>query len=83
MKLIKVFATWCGPCKALDKLLRENNIKYESIDIDSLDGEGISMKYNVSELPTLLLLDDNENLIRKNIGVPTQQELMKFIYETS
>ena len=68
--------------KRLDKLLEDNNIKYEHIDIDTPNGEGLSIKFNVTSIPTLVITDDEENILRKRIGVPTLDELMKFIYET-
>ena len=82
MRLFKIGANWCGPCRALDKLLEDNNIKYEHIDIDTPDGEGLSIKFNVTSIPTLVITDYEENVLRKRIGVPTLDELMKFIYET-
>ena len=82
MRLFKIGANWCGPCRALDKLLEDNNIKYEHIDIDTPNGEGLSIKFNVTSIPTLVITDDEENVLKKRIGVPTLDELMKFIYET-
>ena len=82
MRLFKIGANWCGPCRALDKLLKDNNIKYEHIDIDTPNGEGLSIKFNVTSIPTLVITDDEENVLIKRIGVPTLDELMKFIYET-
>ena len=82
MRLFKIGANWCGPCRAVDKLLEDNNIKYEHIDIDTPNGEGLSIKFNVTSIPTLVITDDEENILRKRIGVPTLDELMKFIYET-
>ena len=43
MKVIKIYADWCGPCKELEKLLKECNIEHESVNIDSMDGEGLSL----------------------------------------
>ena len=82
MRLFKIGANWCGPCRALDKLLEDNNIKYEHIDIDTPNGEGLSIKFNVTSIPTLVITDEEENVLRKRIGVPTLDELMKYIYET-
>lgn len=81
-KVIKLYADWCGPCKVLENMLKECNIKHENVNIDSPDGEGLSIKYGVRSIPTILILDEEENLLRKRVGVPTPDELMKFIYET-
>lgn len=43
MKVIKVYADWCGPCRELEKLLQECGIEHESVDIDSMDGEGFPL----------------------------------------
>ena len=81
-KIIKIYADWCGPCKVLEKMLVENNVEHESVNIDSPDGEGLSLKYNVRAIPTMLVLDEDGNLLRKMTGLPaTPEDLMKFVYE--
>lgn len=81
-KLIKLYADWCGPCKVLGNMLKDHNIEHESVNIDSPDGEGLSIKYNVRAIPTLLVLDENDNLVRKMSGLPaTPTDLTKFVYE--
>ena len=83
-KLIKLYADWCGPCKVLGNMLKDSNIEHESVNIDSPDGEGLSIKYNVRAIPTLLVLDKDGNLLRKMTGLPaTPEDLMKFVYETN
>lgn len=81
MKVIKVYADWCGPCRELEKLLKECNIEHESVNIDSMDGEGLSLKYNIKSLPTLLVTDDEGNLLRKLSGMVPKEKLVKFIYQ--
>lgn len=84
MKLIKLYADWCGPCKVLEKMLKDCSIKYENVNIDSPDGEGLSIKYSVRSIPTLLMLDENDNLVRKMTGLPaTLDDLTKFVYEAN
>ena len=84
MKLLKLHATWCKPCVELSEMLTEHNIQHESIDVDSLDGEGMVSKYSVRALPTLLKFDDENNLLDTLVGCPgTKEELMKFIYASN
>ena len=46
------------------------------------DGEGLSIKHSVQAIPTLLVLDENDNLVRKMAGLPaTPTDLTKFVYE--
>ena len=83
-KVIKLYADWCGPCKVLENMLKECNIKYENINIDTPDGEGLSLKYNVRSVPTILILDEDNNLVRKMTGLPsTSDDLTKFIYDAN
>lgn len=84
MKLLKLYATWCKPCVELSEMLKEHNIPHESVDVDSLDGEGMVSKYEIRALPTLLKFDDDDNLKDKLVGCPgTKEELMKFVYATN
>lgn len=83
MKVLKVYADWCNPCKELSKKLKNLNIEHESIDIDTMDGEGITRKYNIRSLPTLLVVDDEGNLLRKLSGIHSDDEIKQFIYATS
>ena len=82
VKLIKLYADWCNPCKVLETMLKDNNIEHESVNIDSPDSADLSLKYNVRAIPTMLVLDENSNLLRKMTGLPaTPEDLMKFVYE--
>ena len=83
-KVVKLYADWCGPCKVLERMMRYLDIKHENVNIDSPDGEGLSIKHSVRAIPTLLVLDENDNLIRKMTGLPaTPEDLTKFIYEAN
>lgn len=79
MKLLKVYSKTCGPCKVLERNLKQSGIEYINIDVDSEEGEKISNKYEVTMVPTLLLLDDNDNLIKKNTGILNVEGIKNFI----
>ena len=81
MKLIKVYSKTCGPCKVLEKNLVESGIQYDSIDIASDEGDEIVDKYNIRNVPTLLLVDDNGTLINKHVGILNSEEIKKFYNE--
>lgn len=82
MKIVKLYADWCGPCRVLGGMLVENNIEHESVNIDSPEGEDLAAKYGVRTIPTMLVFDENNNLLRKKTGIPASSEdLMKFVYE--
>ena len=79
MKLLKVYSKTCGPCKVLERNLKQSGIEYINIDVDSEEGEKISDKYEVTMVPTLLLLGDNDNLIKKNTGILNVEGIKNFI----
>ena len=79
MKLLKVYSKTCGPCKVLERNLKQSGIEYINIDVDSEEGEKISDKYEVTMVPTQLLLDDNDNLIKKNTGILNVEGIKNFI----
>lgn len=60
MKILKFYAPWCAPCKTLSKMMEQNLIDHESVNIEE-DVEGISEKYNVKGLPTLVFIDESGN----------------------
>lgn len=83
MKAIKFYAEWCGPCKALTTVI--NNAKdklpmtVESVNID----ENIFMAQNfkVRSVPTIVIVDDNENEIKRHVGTMDETKLIKFLSE--
>ena len=79
MKLVKVYSETCGPCKVLERNLQDANIEHKNIDFLTDEGEEFVNKYDVRSVPTLLLLDDNDNLLKKHSGLLNVEELKEFI----
>lgn len=78
-KIIKVYATWCSSCKYIDKLLKDNNIEYTNIDIDTTEGENLQEEYNIVKLPTLLVFTEDNVLTTKIDEVEDIEEYIKTI----
>ena len=61
MKLIKLYMEWCSPCKRLGLLLDKINhwLEVESIDVDSWSKplQEYIKQYNMTDIPTLILMD--------------------------
>lgn len=63
--LIKFSATWCGPCKAMKKMIERlepqfKDITFLEVDVDSFDS--LASKYQVSSIPTFMFFKDGKPL---------------------
>ena len=70
---VDTYASWCAPCKQMDRVFEDEqlgefmnqhfiNIK---VDMDGPQGNDIYRDYNVIFLPTLLVLDQNGQIVSK------------------
>lgn len=75
MKLLKFFTTYCGQCKQQTKLL-EGFTEVEVVSVDCDQNKDLVDKYEVRGLPTLVLVNDNEEAIMKFTGI-TKPEVIK------
>lgn len=80
MKILKFYADWCGPCKALSALIEKENIEVTNINVDSVLQEDIDLvnKYDIRNLPTLLKVDEEGNVISKEVGMLSKEDLLNF-----
>jgi thioredoxin 1 len=65
--VIDFFADWCGPCKKLGPEFSQlsNDTKYDNIKflkVDSDKAEDLCKHYDVSALPTIIFIKDNEQI---------------------
>ena len=81
MKLLKFYATWCGPCKGLTKVIENAGDKItvpvEEIDIDQ--NMDMARKFNIRSVPVMVLTDDSGTEIRRQIGMVDEKKLLEFI----
>lgn len=82
-KIIKFYATWCGPCKIYgktwDKVVPtyQDQITVENVDIDK-DTEGLAAKYKIQSVPTTVLIKEDGTEIKKT-GRLSADELTELI----
>jgi thioredoxin 1 len=75
--LVDFFATWCGPCKAMQPILEDTSrhmadrVKIVKVDIDK--NPAAANKFQVRGVPTLILFQKGKILWRQSGVVPTHQ----------
>jgi thioredoxin 1 len=79
VKVLRFTATWCQPCKSLEAMLNTTETKaiINKIDIDE-DNE-TPITFGVRSVPTMIKLDEHDNVIDRITGVPTKEKLMEFL----
>ncbi len=80
-KLIYVSAPWCGPCKQFGPVM---NRVSETIPVQKVDADAdteIVTKYGIRNIPTVLKVNTNGDLLGKFVGVKTEQQVKDFYNE--
>ena len=82
MKLLKFEASWCEPCKSLSKTMETIQFPYpiEVIDVDQ--NSAAAIEYGIRGVPHLILLDENNNIIKRVGGNVSKQILIEQLVET-
>ena len=79
MRVLKFEATWCVPCKNLTKAMEGMDIPFpvERIDIDQQSD--VAIEFGIRSVPTLIMMDENNNIIKRIGGVMTKQQLEEWM----
>ena len=77
--VVDFFATWCGPCKMLGKILEEveNKIDIDIIKVDIDKYQNLAREFKIMSVPTVLLFDKSK-VIKQNIGFMDEKKFLEF-----
>ncbi len=82
---VDAFATWCGPCKMMDRdvfpdeavsAYFDTHFVSFKIDMESQEGEVFGKTYPVNAYPTLLFITPEGKLIKSNVGAIDASKLL-------
>lgn len=71
MKYLYFSAPWCGPCKVLAPKMEvlAESVTVEKILVD--DNQEMTEKFGIRNIPTVILIDENEKEIERFVGTNT------------
>jgi len=76
MKVLYFSTAWCGPCKmfkpVVQQVASETGTSVQYIDAEN---NPLAQTYQVTSVPTILVLDNMNNIAFRNSGVMAKQQL--------
>ena len=78
MKYLYFSAAWCNPCKMLGPIMNDvsQQIPVQKVDVDS-EFE-LASQYNVRNVPTVVLLDNGQE-VKRFVGVQPKETYLNVV----
>jgi thiol:disulfide interchange protein len=83
-------ASWCPPCIAMKhevwpnaEVARAINAGYVPVAVDADQNNGLSDRYQVENIPTVLILDADGRVVKRNEGYLPRAGVMRFLAEAA
>jgi thioredoxin 2 len=80
--LVDIWAEWCGPCRmvspALERLSSEYAGRVKLVKVDADKAPGVSQRFGVQAIPTLLVLQRGREVSRQ-IGAAPEPRLAQWL----
>lgn len=83
MELLIFKASWCQPCKALwaliSRLQKDGSLTVTVIPVDIDEERSHAKSYDVKSVPTLILLDETGEEVKRTTGNKSKKDLLEFV----
>lgn len=80
--LVDLYATWCGPCRALAPVLEEIAEKYQDqikvVKVNVDEEESIAARFGVMSIPTVLFFRDGKT-VASFVGLKSPSEIESIV----
>lgn len=83
---LKFSATWCGPCKVLEPIFDNvskneefKDVEFIKYDIEDEAADELVGKFGIRSVPTLVLLDEEGNVLKKSVGSISESTLTEIL----
>ncbi len=81
--LLEFWASWCPPCHAIKKTLKQIETAEKDFIIATVNADrnmGIANKYNVKGLPCFIIIKDGHE-IHRDVGAKSMKQIKKIMDE--
>lgn len=78
--LVDFGASWCGPCKAQEPVIKKLAKTYENrasiVEINIDENRTLATKYMVQSIPTLIIFKEGQE-VKRFVGLQTENTIAK------
>lgn len=81
--VIDFSATWCGPCQKIAPIIEQLSGDYDGrvniykCDVD--ENDELMAKYGIRNVPTVIFMDKDGNIVDKHVGVASKKDFVEKI----